>query len=122
MEAQQAQDLSRQRESEAASQHPQSDKGQESAPLQAVALAGGQPPAPVVDRQSPPAAPVASPPAAPPRPADAKPPTIMETPVKAAKGLGSKLASLAKATHEKADHSTKALPKPAMGIMPALAD
>jgi translation initiation factor IF-2 len=33
--------------------------------------------------------------------------------VKAVKGMGSKLASLAKATHEKADHSIKAIPKPA---------
>ncbi|MBA3701011.1 MAG: translation initiation factor IF-2 [Planctomycetes bacterium] len=33
--------------------------------------------------------------------------------IKAVKGIGSKLASLAKATHEKADHSIKAIPKPA---------
>jgi len=33
---------------------------------------------------------------------------------KATKGLGLKLASLAKATHEKADHSIKAIPKPAV--------
>lgn len=36
--------------------------------------------------------------------------------IKAVKGLGSKLASLAKATHEKADHSIKAIPKPAATV------
>ncbi len=39
--------------------------------------------------------------------------------IKAVKGIGSKLASLAKATHEKADHSIKAVPKPAVGAAAA---
>jgi translation initiation factor IF-2 len=124
-EAQRAQELSRQRENESAAQRPPADKSQESAPLQAVALAGGQPPAPTLERQAAPAAPTTPPPANTPRPAEVKPAAAIETPVKAAKGLGSKLASLAKATHEKADHSTKALPKPApaaSGTLPIVAD
>ncbi|MBA3707647.1 MAG: translation initiation factor IF-2 [Planctomycetes bacterium] len=47
-------------------------------------------------------------------PATAAPEKIEPRPeaVSKIKGLGSKLASLAKATHEAADHSTKAIPKP----------
>ena len=49
--------------------------------------------------------------------------SVVEKPImsenKAVKGIGSKLASLAKATHEKGDHSIKALPKPAMGAAAA---
>ncbi len=63
-------------------------------------------PAPVVQETQPPApviaAPVAKAPVA---------PVLSEN--KALKGIGSKLASLAKATHEKGDHSIKAVPKPA---------
>ena len=43
-----------------------------------------------------------------PVPAAVKPPEI----IKGLTGMGSKLASMAKATHEKADHSIKAVPKP----------
>jgi len=39
--------------------------------------------------------------------------------IKAVKGLGSKLASMAKATHEKGDHSIKAIPKPAAAAIGA---
>jgi len=119
-------DASQRTDADAAAQRPASEKVQETAPLQqAVALAGGQPAAPVSERPPPPAPPATLPPPATPRPAESKPPALSETPVKAAKGLGSKLASLAKATHEKADHSTKALPKPVAPAgdgMPAIAD
>jgi translation initiation factor IF-2 len=85
-------------------------------PLQAVALANSQPAAPA-DHQTTVAPPSVITPAAPPAPAapsrPAEPKPAVPVQVTAAKGLGSKLASLAKATHEKADHSTKAVPKPA---------
>ena len=42
----------------------------------------------------------------------AKPAPVAIVPPKAVAGLGSKLATLAKQTHEKADHSIKAVPKP----------
>jgi translation initiation factor IF-2 len=41
--------------------------------------------------------------------------------IKAAKGIGSKLANLAKATHEKADHSLKVIPKPTIPTASAAA-
>jgi translation initiation factor IF-2 len=127
-EAEKAQELARKNEQEGQAKRSDGDKLGENAPLQAVALANGHP-APMTDRAAP-AAPSSSPapagtPAATPRPPEGKPPTPIDIPVKAAKGLGSKLASLAKATHEKADHSTKALPKPvvqAASGMPAIAD
>ncbi|MCK6490036.1 MAG: hypothetical protein L6R48_17245, partial [Planctomycetes bacterium] len=40
------------------------------------------------------------------------PAVVPETVIKATKGLGSKLANMAKQTHEKADHSIKAVAKP----------
>jgi translation initiation factor IF-2 len=128
-EAEKVQELARKSELEGQSKRGDGDQAGESAPLQAVALANGQPAAPVSDRAAP-AAPPSGPapvstPAAAPRPPEGKPPAAIDIPVKAAKGLGSKLASLAKATHEKADHSTKALPKPvapAGGGLPAIAD
>ena len=53
-------------------------------------------------------------------------PPPLPTPVAKVKGLGSKLASLAKETHDKADHSIKAVPKPAEAAVkadaPALSD
>ncbi len=77
-----------------------------------------------------PTAPATTPaqPNAPTTPAATKPPAM--TPalaaekaavadIKAVKGLGSKLASMAKATHEKADHSIKAIPKPAAAAIGA---
>ncbi|MBA3846935.1 MAG: translation initiation factor IF-2, partial [Planctomycetes bacterium] len=59
-----------------------------------------------------PVAPIATTPAAPAAPA----PSSQD---KATKGLGSKLASLAKATHEKGDHSIKHVPKVPVALGPA---
>lgn len=70
-----------------------------------------QPVAPSVTTPAPVAQPSTPAPAAAAK-APEKPPVVE---VKAVKGMGSKLASLAKATHEKADHSIKAIPKPAAG-------
>ena len=83
------------------------------APIAVVPVA----PAPVVPVVVAPVAPapvastpaITTPPAAPAKPAGVPPVKIIEN--KALKGLGSKLASLAKATHEKADHSSKVIPK-----------
>ena len=81
------------------------------APVQPQALVAepvaAKAPAPVVQETQPPVpitpAPVAKAPVAP----------VVLSENKALKGIGSKLASLAKATHEKGDHSIKAVPKPA---------
>jgi translation initiation factor IF-2 len=87
-------------------------------PQQAVALAGGTPTAPAAPPAAPaqPAAPVqqSATPATTKEPEPPKPAVAPTSLVKAASGLGSKLASLAKATHEKADHSTKAVPRPSV--------
>ncbi len=124
-EAEKAQELARKAEQENQAKRDSGDKPGESAPLQAVALANGHPAAPPTDRSAPTGPAPANAPSAAPRPPESKAPASIEIPVKAAKGLGSKLASLAKATHEKADHSTKALPKPVVqpgSGLPAIAD
>ena len=67
-------------------------------------------PTPVAEQPAPVATPVQpAPPTAPVQPSASE-----LALAKATKGLGSKLASMAKATHEKADHSIKAIPKPAL--------
>jgi len=95
------------------------------APLQPQALAttvdapsaptAAPTPAPVELKPSAPAPVVTKAPA--PAPVPVVKPPMAE--IKAVKGIGSKLASLAKATHEKADHSIKTVPKPAPGTAAA---
>ncbi len=72
-------------------------------------------PAPVIEAQPTAPAPVAKTPVAAPTPVVRAP--MAE--ILAVKGIGSKLASLAKATHEKGDHSIKTIPKPAAGAAAA---
>ncbi len=125
-EAEKAKELARRNEQEAKAKPGEGNQAGESPALQAVALAGGHPATPAADRAAP-AAPPASTTTAPPTaplPSDIKTATSDLT-LKAAKGLGSKLASLAKATHEKADHSIKALPRAVASAgtgLPAAAD
>ena len=91
-----------------------------------TALAPAQPQALVVESAAP-AAPVEAPAPISLAPARLASAPVAKAPVapmamsenKAVKGIGSKLASLAKATHEKGDHSIKALPKPAIGAAAA---
>ena len=82
-----------------------------SEPIAAPAPIAVVPVAPAVVAPAPvaPAA-ITTSPATPAKPA-AGVPTVKISENKALKGLGSKLASLAKATHEKADHSSKVIPK-----------
>lgn len=80
------------------------------APASTQANTPAQPAAPTVT-----AAPATDKPSTPAAPAAKAPEKAPVVEVKAVKGMGSKLASLAKATHEKADHSIKAIPKPAAG-------
>jgi len=81
-------------------------------PPEAKAAAAGETPTPTAEARTAPPENRAEQPAAPTQPAKPAPAAVKPPEIKGLTGMGSKLASMAKATHEKADHSIKAVPKP----------